>query len=184
MAGKPIVGRSSIFTATAQTADASVPISYTWQLDNAAPVTHTGATSDTLAVSWTSGGAHVLKLTVANAWGDPVVLSRTVEVGVPVVVALLTLAGDPVVGESSSFTATVQPKGASVPISYTWQLDNDAPITHTGTTSDTFEVSWTSAGPHVLTVTIANGWGEPIVLVREVNVRKRDFRLYLPAVSR
>jgi hypothetical protein len=177
-------GAAATYTATLAPLTASRPVTYTWQTSGQPPITHTAGISDSASFAWSAAGAHEVTLTVDNGWGAPLVASKTVMVGVPVADATVASSGEAVVGQTSSYTATVGTAGASLPISYTWQLDDAAPVTHSGGASDTFAVTWTRAGAHTLRITIANGWGAPVVLERAVDVRAPIFRLYLPIARR
>jgi len=60
------------------------------------------------------------------------------------------------VGESYSFTATVQPVSATLPITYSWQVSGQEAIIHTGGLSDTLAYTWDIPGTQLITVTATN----------------------------
>jgi len=56
------------FTATAGPADATQPITYTWQADGQSSVTHTGGDlDDSVSFSWSTGGTKQITVTAQNA---------------------------------------------------------------------------------------------------------------------
>jgi len=60
---------------------------------------------------------------------------------------------------SYAFTATVSPITATSPITYVWQATGVSLVTHTGGTTDTVNLSWSSAGMKAITVTATNVGG-------------------------
>ncbi len=64
-------------------------------------------------------------------------------------------------GETYAFTATVSPASTTLPLTYTWTVDGHAPVLDPGKgLSDVAGFSWGSPGPHAVTVTATNGWGQ------------------------
>ena len=83
-----------------------------------------------------------------------------------------------------TFTATVSPLTATLPITYSWQATGQSPITHTGgDLSDTVMFTWTSGttGTQLITTTATNEGGTAIgthiIIFNAV-------RVYLPLVLR
>ncbi len=64
-------------------------------------------------------------------------------------------------GMSYDFTASVTPVTATLPISYSWEIDGQSPIDHPGrsSTSDTIGISWENAGTYDLLVTATSSTG-------------------------
>jgi len=60
------------------------------------------------------------------------------------------------VGTSYTFTAAVEPVTTTLPLTYVWQAEGQAPITHTGGLSDTASFLWPAPGVYTLTVRAAN----------------------------
>jgi len=60
-----------------------------------------------------------------------------------------------------TFTATVSPVTATLPITYVWQASGQSPVTHTGSLShtDAVTLTWSSAGAQIITVTATNAGG-------------------------
>jgi N-acetylneuraminic acid mutarotase len=63
------------------------------------------------------------------------------------------------VGESYSFTATVEPISTTLSLTYTWQADGQLPITHTSGLTDTASFTWDMLGTHIITATASNLYG-------------------------
>jgi hypothetical protein len=84
------------------------------------------------------------------------------------------------VGELLTFTANVLPGTATYPITYTWQIDDQPPITHTNWISDALTTSWTEAGTHILLVTATNAHSHPVGNRHVVVIN--DWKAYLPFV--
>jgi plastocyanin len=61
---------------------------------------------------------------------------------------------------SYTFTATISPTAAAQPVTYVWQVDDQAPATHTAGLSDTLTLAWNTAGPHSISVTASNVAGK------------------------
>jgi plastocyanin len=83
-----------------------------------------------------------------------------------------------------TFTATVSPLTATLPITYIWQATDQSPITHTGSDlSDTVMFTWTSGttGTQLITTTATNEGGTAIgthvIIFNAV-------RVYLPLIMR
>ena len=55
-----------------------------------------------------------------------------------------------------TFTAAVEPISTSLPLTYTWQVDGQLPITHTAGLTDTATFNWDTPGMYTLTVNAAN----------------------------
>lgn len=58
-----------------------------------------------------------------------------------------------------SFTATVNPAGATLPLTYIWSASDQQPITLTGQAGNVLSFMWASAGLKQITVTVSNNWG-------------------------
>jgi hypothetical protein len=57
------------------------------------------------------------------------------------------------------FTAAVQPIGATLPVTYTWETSDHAPITYISGVTNTIGLEWNSTGAKSITVTAANDAG-------------------------
>lgn len=62
---------------------------------------------------------------------------------------------------SASYTFTATTNSGTQPLSYTWEADGQLPVTHTGAgLSDIATFRWNTSGPKLITVTVANAWGQ------------------------
>ena len=57
------------------------------------------------------------------------------------------------------FTATVAPVESNLPITYTWQASEQAPVTHSNDLSDSLAFTWNTLGVKTITVTATNSQG-------------------------
>lgn len=92
------------------------------------------------------------------AEGQPWGVSGATTFQLLVAPSAVTLAG-PTTGlieTPHTFTATVQPPTATLPITYHWQIDGQPPIQQRGRTSDTVSLAWDTPGPKEITVTAWN----------------------------
>ncbi|MCK4314195.1 MAG: hypothetical protein KAX24_00350, partial [Anaerolineae bacterium] len=88
------------------------------------------------------------------------------------------------IGTAHTFTATVSPPTATLPITYAWQATGPTPVTHTAySLSDTVAFTWTIAGTQTVTVTTAN-CGSSDVATHTIAIRPQQPTIYLPVVLR
>ena len=71
---------------------------------------------------------------------------------------LVTITGpsEGIVGQSYTFTATVEPISTTLPLTYTWQVQGQLPITHTAGITDKVSLAWQLPGTQIITVTASN----------------------------
>ena len=81
-----------------------------------------------------------------------------------------------------TFTATVIPLAAALPITYTWQATGLSPVTHISGLSDTVVLTWSTPSVKVVTVLADNGVGAPVADVYTVTIDQHH--IYLPLVLR
>ena len=84
------------------------------------------------------------------------------------------------------FTATVNPIGATTPITYLWQASDQAVVTQTGQVSDTARFAWPVTGTKTITVSAHNG-GPPVSNTHTITVtasRGGREKIYLPLILR
>ena len=102
----------------------------------------------------------------------------------PVSPASVTIGG-PVKGLAwitYTFTATVSPVTATMPITYVWQATGQSPVTNTGGgLIDTAAFAWHRSGQQTVTVTASNGVGTPVM---GSHTMATVFGAYLPIVLR
>jgi M6 family metalloprotease-like protein len=155
------IGESLPFTATVSPADASIPITYTWETIGMEPVQHTGGITDTIDLSWEGEGTKTITVTATNAGGELVTM-RQVDILPQVVPAGVEISGPQVgyVAASTTFNAQVSPISATLPITYVWTIDGNESITHTGDLSDGLIYRWDGPGMHLIEIKAFNVVGE------------------------
>ncbi|GAB4556577.1 MAG: hypothetical protein Kow0047_00170 [Anaerolineae bacterium] len=67
-----------------------------------------------------------------------------------------------VAGVPYEFMATVNPSDVTVPLTYTWEATEQAPIVHSGGITDTVSFAWASGGTKTITVTAENSAGSVV----------------------
>jgi Tol biopolymer transport system component len=133
------------FTATISPVLATTPVSYTWL-----PQPGSGQGSAHASYSWSSGGLKTVTV-LANSIGGTVLDDHLITIYVPL--DEVTLSGPTVglINETHTFTATVTPGNASLPIDYTWYPE---PVSGQGTSTATY--SWSSAATRLITLIASN----------------------------
>ena len=161
-AGQGNAGESIPFTATVSPANATIPITYTWEATGYPPVEHEGGIEDSIDFTWDAVGTKAITVTASNAGGN-LVDTHLIEIVNAVPVVSLSGPGDGRVEESYTFTATVLPEDVLQPITYTWEASGQVPITHTGGLRDAVSYTWDLPGTQEITVTAANIYGSTSV---------------------
>lgn len=177
----------------------SIPITYS--VGYVAVGSLAGETSQVLTVTtpigFTTAGQHLVYAMVdseegvdeadeSNNISGP--LTVTVEVE-PVAITAVSLQGASAggVGETYTFTAAITPTTATQPITYTWQISGEPPITHTGGLTDTIGLSWAVAGTYTITITAENGIGSPVTATHTITITTTpppQWHIYLPLMSK
>lgn len=140
---------------------ATQPVTYTWTADGQTPVTHSSGVTDSVTFSWDSTGTKTIQVTADNGLGqsnDSVQI--TIQEGEQSVSSVSIdgpTAGN--AGQTYTFTAQTEPADATLPVTYTWQIDGQAPATHVGGLNHTLALSWPDVGTYALTVTATNAAG-------------------------
>jgi hypothetical protein len=92
----------------------------------------------------------------------------------------------PVIGDvqaAYSFTATVSPITATLPISYSWQATDQTAVTSTGGLSDTVEFVWSTPGSKTITVTAGNAAGL-ISTTSQITISESENRYFFPIAAK
>jgi hypothetical protein len=91
------------------------------------------------------------------------------------------------VGSAATFSATVNPPTATLPIIHTWEATGLSPVTHTVySISDTASFTWVLTGSKTITVTAVN-CGDSDVATRTITIEAlpgENYHIYLPLVVR
>ena len=81
-----------------------------------------------------------------------------------------------------TFTATISPPNATLPIAYEWQSTDQPLIDHASGLSDTVVLTWTTPGVKVIAVTANNDSGAHVVSIHTITIEQHH--VYLPVVLR
>jgi len=83
--GTAYLGLPATFTAQTSPADATLPLTYTWQATGQDPVTHPSGLVDAVQFTWTEPGEQQITVIVTSAYGGPVTTTLIVLVQVAVI---------------------------------------------------------------------------------------------------
>jgi hypothetical protein len=179
----PITGTTGVaypFTATTSPLTATQPITYVWEVSGHARVTRTVGLSDTVHLAWETPGIQTITVTALNTAGKVTGthIITIIESGSPPAGVAISGPITGTTGVSYSFTATMSPLTAALPITYVWDASGHSPVTRTGGLSDTVPLMWNAPGTQVITVTALNTAGE----VSDTHTIAVDQRVFLPAI--
>ena len=154
-----IIDETYTFTATVTPMATTIPITYTWEVDDEAPVVNVvNLWQDVVDLSWAESGNHTITVTVDNGLGT-VSTVHNIMLYVPPTDVALTGPITGTAGISYTFTATTTPITTTTPVTYTWVVDGQTPVVQVGGTEDTFSFMWKDGGEHEIAVTVDNGFG-------------------------
>lgn len=168
------LGIEGNLTATAMPADASPPITYTWDFGDGSPIVR--GPSSVVGHTYDALGPYTIAVTAANCCG-----TATAEWPVEVFCQEITGVevegpGALLVGQTGKYLAAVEPVTASRPLTFTW--DN-------GTVGATALYSWPVTGTYTITMTATNPCGVEQRGTRSVHVQEEwPYRIFLPLVRR
>lgn len=150
----PQIGQVVIFTATYDSIDTSLPITYTWDFGDGTGlhVTNNAVINHT----FTDGSERTVRLIVANPYDSA---ERVIVLSLNKAVLDTSFTVTPQVveiGAPFTFAATYTP-GATPPISYTWEFGDGAVSGPPSTQSTTH--SYTAGGDYNVLLTTANAYG-------------------------
>lgn len=156
------------FTATVSPMTATQPITYRWQAGEQAEETHTDqGETDSIILSWNLPGTQVITVTATNNGGFAV---QTHTVTINAISPDNVIINGPTTGginTAYTFTATVSPITASLPMTYTWSPPPDdgqgmSLVTYTWATTDTktigvtaTNVGGTVSSTHIIMIDVA-----------------------------
>jgi hypothetical protein len=150
-----VVGTQNVFLANVIPIDIPQPITYTWQASGQETISQTAGISDSVSFIWEDPGMQVITVTASNLFG-----STSDFYSLPVYMPPVNLeVSGPDVGDiyaDYTFTATVDPITTTVPITYTWTVDDQLIFTHVAGINDTATFSWDHPGLRYLTVSASN----------------------------
>ena len=151
-----IVGAGQIVTLTGDLVWASYagqPVTYTWTAADQVTVTHPGlAATDSVTFTWDTPGEKRITLTATDGVTSA---HATRALLVYNVAASGATQGD--TNQAYTFNATISPEILNLPITYTWEATDKAPIVHANLyqTTDSAALTWTMPGTKTITVTAA-----------------------------
>ena len=167
----------------------AVVYSHTWML------TLSGGEEQWLDDAWQSEadaepGVHAVLQEVTDVYGEYALhnASFTIQTPLPCIApANVGITGPTraIVGALASFTATIGPPDAALPISYTWTASNLAPVSQTSGLSDTAGFTWDAPGQKAITVTARNAAGS-VTATHAITISTSvvQHEIYLPLVLR
>ncbi|MFZ0547817.1 MAG: hypothetical protein WAM60_20395, partial [Candidatus Promineifilaceae bacterium] len=174
-----LIQNSYTFTATTNPITTTLPITYVWETFGQPTITHTGGLTDTADFTWLIPGPKTIRLTASNVAEEPVVVTHTILINVPLTGAVIDGPTEGVIQTAYTFTATTFPLTTTQPITYIWETGGQSPITHTGGLTDTADFTWLIPGPKTITLTVTNGFGPPIIIPYNIEIK---VRAWIPVV--
>jgi CSLREA domain-containing protein len=150
------------FTATVLPASTVLPLTYSWSATDLSGQIHTvSSLTDSASFTWTaSSGAKVVSVTVSNAYGSLTKSYNVTVTGEPTGVSIGGPSSVLVLG-TGTFSATVTPATAILPLTYSWSATDLSGQIHTvSSLTDSADFTWTaSTGAKVVSVTVSNAYG-------------------------
>jgi len=164
-----VAGERYTFTATVSPPTATSPFTYTWS-----PMPDGGQGTDVVTYSWDTAGNKPISVTVENAGGAAPPGTHAIAVAVPVEGVIVDGPTEGAVGEGYTFTATVSPPTATLPLTYTWM-----PAPGGGRGTEVVTYSWTTPGTKTITVTVENA-GSIVPALGTHDIVIASHKAYLP----
>jgi len=172
------------FEATVSPITVTLPVTYAWQAAEQSPLTHTGGLSDVVTFTWRAPGTQAITVTTTGVEGT-VTDTHLVAINVPPTRVVITGPMTGVVNSAYTFTATVSPVTATLPITFTWEASEQSPLTHTGGLSDVVTFTWRTPGARAIIVTVMNAGGT-VAGAHAISINAspttEPFLIYLPLV--
>jgi uncharacterized repeat protein (TIGR01451 family) len=153
-----IVWADYTFIANVNPDTVTPPITYVWQASGHDQVTHTSdSPSDAVTFGWSKPGIKTVTVTATNAGGTVSSDHSITIVAVPLQSAHITGPTTGNVNTAYAFTTTVGPETATLPVTYTWEIQGQAPVTHRlDSFADVVNLVWAEPGDYTITVTAQN----------------------------
>lgn len=157
-------GTAYTFTATSTPANATTPITYTWQADEQSEVTGSDGITATQQFTWSTAGTKTITVTADNGLGTA---TDTFQIAIdatttPVAPTSVSIAGtaNGLPNTAYSFTAQVLPPNTTTPITYTWVVDEQSAVSERlASLTNQQSYTWATTGTRTLSVTADNGVG-------------------------
>lgn len=170
------------FTATVNpvTSTLSLPINYTWEATGLTPTTNVGGLSNIITFTWGTSGVKNITVMAENP-GGVVTDTYSIAIYVPPTNISVNESMTGVVEAGHSFTATVSPITATLPITYVWQTIGQPSVENVNGLSDSVSFTWNVTGTQLITVS-AHNIGGSITSNVVVNIIPKPPTVYLPLV--
>ncbi len=153
------------FLAAILPANATQPVTYTWNFGDGSPTEQVTLNANSHAIShtFTTVGNYTVTVTADNGYSSA---SKNLVVGIGgVLVDAVTLSktgpASPLTGDPVDFAAQITPGNATEPVVYTWNFGDGSPAEQT-TTTNTISHAYTAAGTFTVTVSADNGFGPAV----------------------
>ena len=149
---------SYTFVAAIAPATATQPITYTWTATGQSAVVQTSGITDSVTFSWSDTGMKTVEVTADNGLGQAMDSHQIeIQAGQQGMTAVtINGASSGASGQDYTFTANVTPHDATVPITYSWQIEGQSDVVNVGGTSDSVTVNWPDDGEYEVLVTAVN----------------------------
>jgi hypothetical protein len=86
-------------------------------------------------------------------------------------------------GQTYTFTASIEPANATLPVTYNWVITDQGTTTHTGGLSDTIKIFWNTPGPKLIELTASNPGGSlQVSHTIDISGPVVDYQIYLPEI--
>ena len=152
------------FAATVDPANATQPITYTWEGTDLQPITLVGGGSASVNLTWSTPGVKQVRVAAQNAGG---IVSTMTEVTIaqppPQIVAPagVTISGPAsgVPGQALQFAAVTDPISVTEPLTYVWEATGLPGQVQVGGASSAVAFTWVNEGVKWITVTVGNAAG-------------------------
>jgi hypothetical protein len=151
--------------------DASTPVTYTWTPDPSS-----GQDTSTAVYNWDTLGTRTITVTAENDGGSATATHAITITNIPLTGVVIEGPEIGVVSATYTFTASVSPANASLPITYTW---SPSPLGGQGALVATYR--WDTGGVKSITVGAQNG-GDVFTADHTITILERG--VYLPLVLR
>ena len=178
-----LVDRSYAFSATVSPLDASLPITYHWQVDGQAPLEVSGGRQSYVDFTWSEPGIYSLTVSATNASGGAT--SNTLQIQIKSAAPQSISLKGPASGEvaqSLTFLTSVLPTDAQTPMTYTWSATDQPLKVRTGNLNDNLSFSWQAAGVYTVAVKAENVYGT-VTASRQVVINQPGVVVPLDSVT-
>jgi uncharacterized repeat protein (TIGR01451 family) len=166
-------------TTTVTPISVTQPITFDWRAVGQTPFTTTGGVSSSRVFTWTTPGTKVITVTVSNVTSTKQV-TGSIFIYTPPTSVQITGPFTGTVKRNYTFTATINPASATLPITYVWQTSGHPPITSSGGLTSTATFSYLTYGLQQVFVTAYDFSGSSVAT--DQHNFTINYAVYLPIV--